>query len=134
MDLKIQALQRLRPNAQWVLRGDQLEWLDTEQTEPTQAEIEAEIAYLQSEEYEVEQWRQTARVRTWQLKAILDEDNLLETVEGIVAQSPKAVQLAWEHAPDVMRTSKAVNQILQALELTPEQGDDIFKRANLLEI
>ena len=40
------ALLTLRPNAQWTLRGDDyagLEWLDTEQTSPSWAEVEAEI-------------------------------------------------------------------------------------------
>ena len=40
------ALLTLRPNAQWTLRGDHyagLEWLDTEQTSPSWAEVEAEI-------------------------------------------------------------------------------------------
>lgn len=45
---KVHALQSLRPGAQWVLRGDDLEWLDTEQTPPTEAEITAEIARLQA--------------------------------------------------------------------------------------
>ena len=44
----IDALQSLRPMAQWVLRGDSLEWLDTEQTQPTEAEITAEVARLQA--------------------------------------------------------------------------------------
>jgi len=43
------ALQSLKPNAEWVLRGDELEWLDTEQTQPTEAEIQAEVARLQAE-------------------------------------------------------------------------------------
>ncbi len=43
------ALTSLKPNTQWVLRGDELEWLDTEQTEPTQAEIDAEVIRLQAE-------------------------------------------------------------------------------------
>jgi hypothetical protein len=37
----------LRPNAQFILRGDdyaEIEWLDNEQTKPSLAEIEAEIA------------------------------------------------------------------------------------------
>ena len=46
---KIQALQSLRPDAQWALRGDDLEWLDTEQTKPTEAEITAEVFRLQAE-------------------------------------------------------------------------------------
>jgi len=36
----------LRPGAQWSLRGDELEWLDTEQTEPTDIEIQTELARL----------------------------------------------------------------------------------------
>jgi hypothetical protein len=42
------ALQSLRPNAEWVLRGDELEWNDTEQTQPTEAEIQAELIRLQA--------------------------------------------------------------------------------------
>ena len=40
------ALQSLKPSAEWVLRGDELEWLDTKQTEPTDIEIQTEIARL----------------------------------------------------------------------------------------
>jgi len=45
---KADALQSLRPGAEWVLRGDDLEWLDKNQTEPTSAEIDAEVARLQT--------------------------------------------------------------------------------------
>lgn len=41
------ALLSLRPNAQWTLLGDDyadIDWLDTVQTKPTLAEVEAEIA------------------------------------------------------------------------------------------
>jgi len=41
------ALQSLKPKAQWVLRGDELEWLDAVQTEPTSSEIDAEVVRLQ---------------------------------------------------------------------------------------
>ena len=43
---KSHALQSLRPGAEWVLRGDELEWLDANQTQPSDAEIEAEVARL----------------------------------------------------------------------------------------
>ena len=46
---KIDALHSLRPNAEWVLRGEELEWLDTNQTQPTEAEIQAEVQRLQAE-------------------------------------------------------------------------------------
>ena len=43
----VDALQSLKPGAEWVLRGDELEWLDSKQTEPTQSEIDAEVTRLQ---------------------------------------------------------------------------------------
>ena len=52
MDYKIntiEALETLRPKAQWVLRGDELEWLDEDQTQPTEEEIAAEMLRLQTE-------------------------------------------------------------------------------------
>jgi hypothetical protein len=50
------ALQSLKPNAEWVLRGDELEWLDTEQTQPTDKEIATEISRLQAE-YDANQYQ-----------------------------------------------------------------------------
>ena len=47
---KVNALKSLRPNAQWVLRGEDLEWLDAVQTEPTAAELDAEVARLTAEQ------------------------------------------------------------------------------------
>ena len=41
------ALQSLKPGAEWVMRGDTLEWLDSKQTEPTQSQIDAEVTRLQ---------------------------------------------------------------------------------------
>jgi uncharacterized small protein (DUF1192 family) len=55
---KMNALQSLRPNAEWVLRGDTLEWLDTNQSQPTEAEITAEIARLQAD-YEAKAYQRS---------------------------------------------------------------------------
>ena len=52
---KVDAIVSLRPNAQWAMRGDVLEWLDTEQTQPTDAEIDAEVNRLQAE-YDAKQY------------------------------------------------------------------------------
>jgi hypothetical protein len=46
---KAQAIQSLRPSAKWILRDNNLEWVDTEQTQPTKEEITAEIARLQNQ-------------------------------------------------------------------------------------
>jgi len=45
---KVAALHSLTPNAEWILRGDELEWLDTEQTQPSDAAIAAKIVELQA--------------------------------------------------------------------------------------
>jgi hypothetical protein len=57
---KIAALHSLRPNASWCLNDDELDWLDTEQTKPTEAEITAEIARLQAEYDRTEYQRKRA--------------------------------------------------------------------------
>ena len=58
---KANAITSLRPGAQWVLRGDDLEWLDNEQSQPTEAEITAEVARLQAEYDNNEYQRQRAQ-------------------------------------------------------------------------
>ena len=44
----IDALYSLKPNAEWTLTGDVLEWLDSEQTEPTALELSNEVTRLQA--------------------------------------------------------------------------------------
>ena len=56
MITKEDAIQSLRPNAKWTLRGDELEWHDTNQTKPTDAEINAEVTRLQAE-YDANQYQ-----------------------------------------------------------------------------
>ena len=46
---KSDALSSLRPSSEFILRGDELEWLDTENSQPTESEIQAEITRLQAE-------------------------------------------------------------------------------------
>jgi hypothetical protein len=55
-----EALQSLRPKAQWALRDDVIEWHDTVQTQPTEAEITAEVTRLQAEYDNKEYQRQRA--------------------------------------------------------------------------
>lgn len=43
----VNTILHIRPNAEFAVRGEEIEWLDKKQKEPTQAEIEAgHIAYL----------------------------------------------------------------------------------------
>jgi len=46
----LNALQSLKPNSEWALRDGVLDWLDSVETEPTQAEINTEISRLQAEQ------------------------------------------------------------------------------------
>ena len=93
---KANALTSLRPGAQWVLRGDDLEWLDTEQVQPTEAEITAEVARLQAEYDNNEYQRQRAQAYPSiadQLDLIYHEglDAWKETISAVKAEYPKGV-------------------------------------------
>ena len=73
---KVKAIQSLRPDAEWVLRGDELEWFDKKQTKPTDSEIDAEIKKLQAEYDANEYQRQRAsEYPSWQkqLEKIYDD-------------------------------------------------------------
>jgi hypothetical protein len=51
MTTKSKAIQSLRPKAEWVWRGEEysgLDWLDQNQPKPTEQEINAELARLES--------------------------------------------------------------------------------------
>jgi len=67
------AIQSLRPNAELVIRGDEIEWLDTEQTQPTDSEIQAEITRLQAE-YDSNQYQ---RDRATQYAPLADQLDML---------------------------------------------------------
>jgi len=44
----VDALQSLKPNAEWTLTGDVLTWMDDVQTEPTALELSNEVTRLQA--------------------------------------------------------------------------------------
>ena len=70
--VKTDALQSLKPNAEWALRGDELEWLDAVQTEPTDAEIDAEVIRLQAE-YDANAYQRTRAAAYEDVKEQLDQ-------------------------------------------------------------
>jgi len=55
------ALSNLRPDAQFIIRGNDIEWLTDNVTTPTEAEITAEVARLQAEYDNNEYQRQRAK-------------------------------------------------------------------------
>ena len=68
---KTDALLSLKPNADWVLRGDTLEWLDEEETEPSSDAIAAEVTRLQSI-YDNNAYQRTRATAYPELKEQLD--------------------------------------------------------------
>jgi hypothetical protein len=85
MITKVDALQSLRPGAEWNIRGDDLEWLDQNQTQPTDAEIQAEVARLTALE--------PARIATENRRAayIAESDSLF-----FKAQRGEATMEEWQ--------------------------------------
>jgi len=90
------ALASLRPGAEWVVRGTEIEWLDTQQTQPTDAEIQAEISRLQAE-YEAKEYQ---RSRTAEYPPIGDQldalfhagvfpDDMAATIQAVKNKYPK---------------------------------------------
>ena len=90
------ALLSLKPNAEWTLRGDELEWLDTEQTEPTQSEIDAEVIRLQAE-YDSQEYARNRKAEYDQLNQFemqFDDDRddtttWVDTINEIKGRHPK---------------------------------------------
>ena len=68
----VDALQSLKPGAEWVLRGDELEWLDSKQTKPTQSQIDAEVTRLQGV-YDGNAYQRTRATAYAEIKEQLDQ-------------------------------------------------------------
>ena len=87
------ALSNLRPNKQFIIRGNTIEWLDVVEP-PTEAEIQAEITRLQAE-YDANEY-QRKRASAYpsiadQLDQIYHEgiDAWKETISAVKAKYPK---------------------------------------------
>ena len=95
MIFKSDAILSLRPNAEFVVRGETIEWLSPEISQPTESEIQAEITRLQAEYDANEYQRQRAsEYPSWekQLEKIYDDGIdawKTEMVDPIKAKYPK---------------------------------------------
>ncbi len=93
---KAEAIQSLKPEAEWVLHGDVLTWMDEVQTEPTQSEIDAEIIVLQAE-YDSQEYARNRKAEYDQLnqfEMIFDDDRdgtttWVDTINEIKGRHPK---------------------------------------------
>jgi len=57
---------------------------------------------------------------------------LLDAVEDIVAQADKSIQIEWEYATIVYKSSPLIESFASQLNLTSEQVDEMFRQALLL--
>jgi len=90
------ALQSLKPKAEWVLRGDVLEWLDSEQTEPTALELSNEVTRLQgiydSQEYARARAAEYSALNQFEMQFDDQQNNTttwVDAINDIKARFPK---------------------------------------------
>ena len=90
------AIQSLRPNAQLVTRGDVIEWMDTTQTQPTDAEIATEMARLQgiydSQEYARARATEYSALNQFEMQFDDQQNNTttwVDAINDIKARHPK---------------------------------------------
>lgn len=96
MTNKVKAIQSLRPNAQWNLRGDELEWLDSNTTKPTDAEINAEVTRLQAE-YDAKAYQRSRQPEYPEIGDQLDDlfkagafsDDMTAKIQAVKDKYPK---------------------------------------------
>jgi hypothetical protein len=75
---KVKAIQFIRPNAEFTLLGDDLEWLDKAQIQPTESEIEAGwVAYQAAQAAEAQAKAQAKAELLERLGITADEAKLL---------------------------------------------------------
>tara|TARA_Y100001951_G_C11166621_1_gene197833 strand:+ start:345 stop:674 length:330 start_codon:yes stop_codon:yes gene_type:complete len=75
---RVDALHSLRPNAEWVLHGDELEWHDKIQTQPIDADIQVEITRLQTE------WDSNKTMRDWKEKMAESDSSMTRMWEDFL--------------------------------------------------
>jgi len=95
MITKANALLSLRPGAEWVLRGDELEWHDTEQAQPTDAEIADEIARLEAD-YAAKQY-QRDRAAAYPSLAEQMDMQYWDSVNGTTVWADTIAAIKQEH-------------------------------------
>ena len=91
---KADAIHSFRPNAKFAVRGDVIEWFETEQTQPSQSEIEAEVIRLQAD-YDAKEYQRKRKEEYPTIEecvhAILDDtlDDLQAKRQAVKEKYPK---------------------------------------------
>lgn len=64
-----------------------------------------------------------------QARLALLQQNLLASVEAVIAQAGTAAQIEWEYATELNRNHPLTQSVSAALNLTAQQLDDLFTLA-----
>lgn len=92
------ALNTLVPGSEWIVRGNEysgIEWLDTEQTKPTEEQIATELARLQ-QEYDAQEY---ARKRAPEYPSIGDQLDALFKAGVFPADMAAQIQAVKDKYP-----------------------------------
>lgn len=85
------------------------------------------------EEVILNEWRQSIRVSAFQAKAMLLQAGYWEDVSVYLADADPVTQLAWETGQEFQRLSPTILEIAEALSITDEELDDLFRFAETIK-
>lgn len=126
------AIHYLRPNAAWALRGQSyagLEWLDAQQSKPTEEEVAA--AMLLPEPVVVPQ-----EVPMWALKEVCVSRNHTAAIDAALAGLPEPPRvkatLRWEYKDTISRGSSVISALQALLGWSDAYVDELFVAADTL--
>ena len=102
---KSDALLSLRPGAEWIIKGDEVEWLDTEQTQPTDVEIQTKYDELVA----AEPLNQVREVRN----AKLAETDWTQSPDSPLTNSKKTLWATYRKSlRDITNSATSLNDVV----------------------
>jgi len=133
-DIKLipEALSNLKPNAKWAVKDAEIQWLDEEQTQPTDKEIQAEIERLKVIESKEQQRQQAKTDRDKALNSItytLSDGSVIQVRPQDIPNFQLAIQqnqnTKWIMADNTVRTV-TVDELKEAMASGIAQGKAIW--------
>jgi|SRR5690554_1609370 len=73
-------------------------------------------------------------VSSWRMKYILEEDGLLEQVDQLMQGMGGLALFAWNNSLEIDRVSNACEYIRVSLSKSHEYVNELFNRANAIEL
>jgi len=69
------------------------------------------------------------RITALQARRALLAADMLDQIEAAIARQPRAVQITWEYATEIYREDPMLIEVAQAIGLTTNTLDDLFRAA-----